>query len=155
MKRSVPLTCILLNEIVTFEKIQDEQDERFGVGSAFLPILKKLTTAKMLGGRLSRHRVAFHAGFWEDDIFSSFDVFSYVPKSVSGWEVKGDHGSSMTSTNRRTSVPINAKGPKKARHPAKRLTNHAVSGGIESRRCTALIPKPPHSRRSVSIRDAA
>jgi hypothetical protein len=35
------------------------------------------------------------------------------------------------------------------------LTNHTVSGGIESRPFTALIPKPPHSKKSVSIRDAA
>ena len=44
------MTCISLSEIVTFEKIQGEPDERFGDGSAFLPILMKLTTAKMLSG---------------------------------------------------------------------------------------------------------
>jgi hypothetical protein len=41
------LTCISLKEIVTFEKIQNAQDERFGAGSAFLAVSTKLTTAKM------------------------------------------------------------------------------------------------------------
>jgi len=30
------------------------------------------------------------------------------------------------------------------------LTNHTVSGGVESRQCSALIPKPPNGRRSLS-----
>src|SRR6516164_8267911 len=55
MKRSVPSTCILLNAIVTFERIQGEQGERFGAGSVFSPILQRLITAKMLTGKwLSR-----------------------------------------------------------------------------------------------------
>jgi len=52
----VQLTCILLKEIVTFENIQNEQVERFGVGSVFLPLLTKLTTAKMLSDDLSAKR---------------------------------------------------------------------------------------------------
>ena len=51
MKRSVPSTCILLNAIVTFERIQGEQGERFGDGSVFPPILQRLITAKMLAGK--------------------------------------------------------------------------------------------------------
>ena len=47
------MTCISLKEIVTFEKIQNEQAERFGVGNVFLPLLTKLTTAKMLSDDLS------------------------------------------------------------------------------------------------------
>ena len=43
----------MLKEIVTFEKIQNEQAARFGVGSVFLPILTKPTTAKMLSDDLS------------------------------------------------------------------------------------------------------
>src|SRR5215469_4555798 len=51
MKRSVPSTCILLNGIVTFERIRGEQGERFGAGSVFPPILQRLITAKMLTGK--------------------------------------------------------------------------------------------------------
>ena len=46
-------TCILLKEIVTFEKIENELAARFGVGSVFLPILTKPPTAKMLSEDLS------------------------------------------------------------------------------------------------------
>jgi hypothetical protein len=53
MKRSMPLICISLNEIVTFKKIRDEQDERFGAASVFPPILQRRTTAKILTGKLS------------------------------------------------------------------------------------------------------
>ena len=35
------------------------------------------------------------------------------------------------------------------------LTNHTVSGDVESCPFTALIPKRPYSRKSVSIRDAS
>jgi hypothetical protein len=42
-RAQVQLISILLEEIVTFEKIQNEQAERFGVGNVFLPLSNNST----------------------------------------------------------------------------------------------------------------